>query len=75
MERTLTSYVIQEAEGVSRRAKLVWCKTGGHDPISLQHDGVIIRLVRDACKHDAARQLSRVCSHALGYAQAVVLKD
>ena len=60
---------------MSRQAKLWWCKTGGHDPISLQHDGVIIKLARDVCNHDAERQLSRVCSHALGYAQAVVLKD
>ena len=34
-ERTLTSYVLQAAEGVSRQAKLWWCKTGQGDTTQL----------------------------------------
>jgi len=35
-ERTLASYVFQEAEGLSRRAKLQWAVRGGHTVQNLQ---------------------------------------
>ena len=44
-ERTLASYVFQEAEGLSREAKLQWAARGGHEVQNLQHDGVVVRLV------------------------------
>merc|ERR1711965_397598 len=44
-ERTLRSYVLQEAEAVSRRAKIHWAREhlGGDSIINLQHDGVVVR--------------------------------
>ena len=74
-ERTLSSYVWQEAEGISREAKLDWCWRGGHVAHNLQHDGVIIALRGDACRDDAVRELRRVCSHALGFDQPVEVKS
>ena len=73
-ERTLASYVFQEAEGLSREAKLLWATRGGHTIHNLQHDGVIIQLARGLAPDVAARDLSKVCSHALGYDQPVEVK-
>ena len=73
-ERTLGSYVWQEAEGISREAKLAWCRRGGHVAHNLQHDGVIIELRAGVCHGDAVRDLRRVCSHALGFDQPVEVK-
>ena len=42
---------------------------------SLQHDGVVIGLVGGLSAGAAARQLSVVCSDALGYEQPVEAKD
>ena len=71
-ERTLASYVFQEAEGVSRAAKLWWARVQGHTVQNLQHDGAVLQLARGVSPQQAARELSRVCSHALGYEQPVV---
>ena len=73
-ERTLASYVFQEAEGLSREAKLQWAARGGHEVQNLQHDGVVVRLVRDLATREAERQLTQACSHALGYEQPVEAK-
>ena len=74
-ERTLASYVFQEAEGVSRAAKLWWARARGHAVHSLQHDGVVIGLdALAADAHVAQRELNAVCSHALGYEQPVETK-
>ena len=43
-DRTLKSYILQEAESVSRGAKVAWAEKIGADWISLQHDGVVIAL-------------------------------
>ena len=42
--RTLKSDVLAEYEARSREAKLQWAGSGGHDVLSLQHDGVVIAL-------------------------------
>ena len=73
-ERTLCSYVWQEAEGISRAAKLAWCRAGGHTPHNLQHDGVIIELGRGVAPADAVASLQDACSHALGFVQPVEVK-
>ena len=73
-ERTLCSYVWQEAEGVSRAAKLEWCVRAGHVVHNLQHDGCIIALRAGAGADAVAEQLRRACSHALGYDQPVEVK-
>jgi len=70
-ERTLASYVFQEAEGLSRRAKLQWALRGGHAVQNLQHDGVVVRLAGDLSVGAAAAQLSAACTHALAYQQRV----
>ena len=76
-ERTMCSYVWQEAEGLSRIAKLEWCTRHGHVAHNLQHDGVIIQLGgrRPPTAAAAAADLSAVCTHALGYPQPVEVKD
>ena len=73
-ERTLCSYVWQEAEGISRAAKLAWCNAGGHTPHNLQHDGVIIELGRGVGTDEAVAELATVCGHALGFPQPVEMK-
>ena len=73
-ERTLASYVFQEAEGVSRAAKLQWSVVRGHAVQNLQHDGVVVRLGFGDGVVGAARELTRACSHALGYEQPVERK-
>ena len=73
-ERTLKSYVFQEAEGVSRRAKLDWCLQHGCLPINLQHDGVVVRLTAAWDASAAMAELSQASSAALGYSQPVEVK-
>ena len=73
-ERTLKSYVLQEAEAISRFEKLCWAAQVGREPVSLQHDGVLLRL----WPHDnvvlVEQELSRLCSATLGYVQPVTHK-
>ena len=64
-ERTMCSYVWQEAEGISREAKLQWCVRAG---------GCIIAPRAGARADEVAAQLRRACSHALGCDQPVEVK-
>ena len=73
-ERTVASYIFQEAEGISRATKLWWARVQGHTVQNLQHDGVVLQLVRGADPRQATRELSRACSRALGYEQPVTAK-
>jgi len=73
-ERTLASYVFQEAEGMSRAAKIRWSVVRGHTVQNLQHDGVIIRLGFGDGVVGAAQELTCACSRALGYEQPVERK-
>ena len=73
-ERTLASYVFQEAEGVSREAKLRWCKARGHTVHNLQHDGVVVEAGRGESPTTIAAALTGVCSRALGYEQTTTVK-
>ena len=73
-ERTLKSYLLQEAEGISRTAKLQWCAQHGCTAINLQHDGVVIRLTSDWTSSEAEAELSRVSTAASGYEQVVETK-
>lgn len=70
-ERTLASYVFQEAEGLSRRTKLQWAVRGGHTVQNLQHDGVVVRLEGGLGAGEAAGQLTAACTRALAYRQCV----
>ena len=69
---TAKSYVFQEAEGFSREAKLDWARLrGGHTVTNLQHDGVVAELVAGVDVSAVARELTAVCTAALGYEQRV----
>ena len=73
-ERTLASYIFQEAEGISREAKIWWARARGHVVHNLQHDGIIMELT-DACgKEEAEKILTGICSRALRYPQPVECK-
>ena len=74
-ERTLKSYVLQEAEAISRYSKLCWAAEVGREPVSLQHDGVLLRLWPHDNKAEVEHELSRLCSAALGYEQPVAHKS
>jgi hypothetical protein len=75
-ERTLASYVFQEAEGISREAKLWWCRLRGHRVHNLQHDGVVVEVetARGETATTVAEALTDHCSRALGYEQPVTVK-
>ena len=36
------SYLLQEAEAVSRAAKVAWCEAHGLRVVNLQHDGILV---------------------------------
>ena len=72
-ERTLMSYVLQEAEAVSRDAKLRYARLRGHTVHNLQHDGIVVSLSRGQ-PSAVATQMAEASSHALGYTQPVEVK-
>ena len=74
-ERTLKSYVLQEAEARSRNAKIDWAREGGHAVYNLQHDGVVIGITDPVQAAAAAQALTRVCRRACGYSQPVEVKS
>ena len=69
--RTLKSDILAEHEAISRTAKVLWAINGGHDWLSLQHDGVVIALRDGTSKSQASSSLSHVSSASLGYFQPV----
>ena len=73
-ERTLCSYIWAEAEGISRDAKLQWSARRDYAVHNLQHDGVILDPSGSTSTRDVERELTRACSHALGYEQPVETK-
>jgi hypothetical protein len=73
-ELTLKSYVLQEAEAVSREAKMREAEARGARVVSLQHDGIAILNVQDGAEGDMARGLGEVASQAVGYSTSVVLE-
>jgi hypothetical protein len=74
-ELTAKSYVLQDYEGASRRAKCEWARRGQAEVINLQHDGVRMRIPCDMAPQAVAQHLSEFCSAALGYRQSVVVKN
>ena len=67
------SYVLQEAEAISRDAKMWYAKVRGHEVHNLQHDGVVMRLSRGT-PAAVAVQLGETCGRAPGYEQSVEVK-
>ena len=70
-ERTLKSYVFQEAEAISRMEKLRWAEVTGRTAVNLQHDGVLLQVRPYDDVRYVERQLTGLCAAALGYAQPV----
>ena len=62
------SYLLQEAEAVSRAAKMRWCREHGVRVVNLQHDGILMESVPDGMTADEAAELmSAAASRAAGY--------
>ena len=72
---TAKSYILQDYEGASRRAKLEWAHKAQAQVINLQHDGVRMRIPFHCTIEAVVQQISDACSVALGYRQAVVVKS
>jgi hypothetical protein len=71
-ERTAKSYFLQEAEGISRRAKMRYAELhSGVRITNLQHDGVMVALAGDVEPSAVCAAMSAACREALGYVQPV----
>jgi hypothetical protein len=69
---TAKSYFLQEAEGISRQAKIDWAhRCNGGTVINLQHDGVIMKLAPHITPVIACAELTLACTAALGFPQPV----
>ena len=69
---TAKSYFLQEAEGISRQAKIDWAhRCNGGTVINLQHDGVIMKLAPHITPAIACAELTLACTAALGFPQPV----
>ena len=54
-ERTVKSFAFQEAESISRRAKVCWAARNGHAVLSLQHDGIVVAVKGGSDAGDGGR--------------------
>ena len=69
---TAKSYFLQEAEGLSRGAKVEWCRLRGDYAVTnLQHDGVVVDLPDDMDVASCEAAMSAASGAALGYPQPV----
>ena len=73
-ERTLKSFVFQEAESMSRAAKVACCQQNGHAVLSLQHDGIVVALRQGAAPDVVSEQLQEASELKLGYDQPCEIK-
>jgi hypothetical protein len=70
--RTAKSYFLQEAEGLSRRAKVAWAARRGDALVTnLQHDGIIVQLPDGMTAATATAGMAEASSQVLGYQQLV----
>jgi hypothetical protein len=68
---TAKSYFLQEAEGLSRRAKVDWAlKRGDLSVTNLQHDGVVVDC-GDEDPEAVRSAMAAACEAVLGYEQPV----
>ena len=64
----LKSYLLQEAEAVSRAAKVAQCREWGIRVVSLQHDGIMMESLPDGYTVDETAELmSAAASRQAGY--------
>jgi len=69
---TAKSYFLQEAEGLSRQAKVLWAARRGDLRItSLQHDGVVVDLPADITTDHVTAGMTEASTAVLGYTQPV----
>ena len=62
------SYLLQEAEAVSRAAKMGWCAEHGVRVTSIQHDGIMVaHLPAGRTGEDVAAALAQAATAACGY--------
>ena len=64
-KRRAKSYLLQEAEAVSRATKLEWCRDNHIQVLGLQHDGIMCAHAPDAAA--AANEMSLWATAACGY--------
>ena len=64
----MKSYLLQEAEAVSREAKVNWCREQGLRVLNLQHDGIFVEsLPAGLAAAEVAELLGAAASRAAGY--------
>ena len=64
----MKSYLLQEAEAVSREAKVKWCREQGMRVLNLQHDGIFVEsLPEGQTDAEVAELLGAAASRAAGY--------
>ena len=64
----MKSYLLQEAEAVSREAKVHWCREKGLRVLNLQHDGIFVEsLPEGLTAAEVAELLGAAASRAAGY--------
>ena len=62
------SYLLQEAEAVSRAAKVAWCEAQGLRVVNLQHDGILVSgLPEGLDPHETAELMSTAAASRAGY--------
>ena len=68
---TAKSYFLQEAEGLSRAAKVAWARRRGDLAITnLQHDGVVV-VCGEEDPEEVRAAMEAACTEVLGYDQPV----
>ena len=68
----MKSYILQEAEAISREAKILWATKKGIRIMSLQHDGIVMKVTEDTEKIRV--ELEKAASLACGYAISMKAK-
>ena len=75
-ELTAKSYFLQEAEGLSRQAKVAWAARRGDARVTnLQHDGIVVELPEGMDAKAMEAGMSLACTAVLGYGQPVEEKE
>merc|ERR1712185_678428 len=71
-ELAAKSYFLQEAEGLSRRAKVAWAERRGDVRVTnLQHDGIVVQLPDGVAAEAVELAMADACERVLGYEQPV----
>ena len=70
---TTKSYLLQEAEAMSRLAKAEWCRERGLEVTSLQHDGIMIDM-KENMYEEASKGMSAAATKTCRYTVEVVVK-